>query len=259
MLLEIVHALSEGATAVRKSIEQDIAFKDKSKDISVYEFLELKLDRQELNYYDAAKLLRTLFREFEYFNALIQNLIGFFSAEQPLTLDRSDTDIKRLLEEVAALFEGSAAEKKLKLELKVTGDPVLKVDQQQIRRAFINLMDNAVKYSYASVVDERYIRIKCHRYSNVNDWVISFESFGVGITQEEITTGSIFKYGTRGKLSGDRGRSGTGIGLAETKRIVDAHDGKVIITSDNKGEGVYLTSIKVILPFHRGGSKNVRH
>lgn len=259
MILEVVHALSESTNAIRKSIEWELSFKDKLKDISIYEFLELQLEQHKLSYYDSAKLLRILFREFEYFNALIQNLIGFLSAGQPLTLDRNSTDIKRLLEEIIALFEGIAAEKKLKIELKVTGDPVLNIDKQLIRRAFINLLDNALKYSYESAVAERFIRIKCHRYSNIDDWMISFESYGVGITQEEITSGSIFQYGTRGRLSGDRGRSGTGIGLAETKRIVDAHDGKIIINSINKGEAVFLTLIKVILPFSGGHSKNARY
>jgi signal transduction histidine kinase len=259
MILETVHALSEGTNAVRKSIERELSFDEKVKDISIYEFLELKLDGQELSYYDSAKLLKILFREFEYFNTLIQNLIGFFSSGQSLTLDRTPTDIKRLLEEIISLFEGLAAEKKLKVELNVKGDPVLNIDKQQMRRAFINLIDNAIKYSYFSVNDERFIKITCHRHSNRNDWLISFDSYGVGITQEEIADGSIFQYGTRGRLSGDRGRKGTGIGLAETKRIVDAHNGKIIVTSVNKGADSYLTSMKIILPFGGGYSKNARY
>lgn len=257
-VLEIVHALSEGVNAVRKTVQRELSFEDRLK-TSVYELLEAKLETQALTYYDCAKLLEVLFREFEYFDVLIQNLIGFCSAGQTLTLERSTINLKRLLEEVVALFEASAAEKGLSIELVVVGEPSLKLDRQLVRRALINLMDNAVKYSYVSIEGERFIEIRCHRYSSVDDWVVSFESFGVGITKEEITSGAIFKYGTRGILSGDRGRKGTGIGLAETKRIVDAHGGKLLVSSNKKGEDAYLTSIKLVFPSWGGHMKDARH
>jgi signal transduction histidine kinase len=252
MTLEVVHALSEGSTALRKHIGQELNFDEKFRDISIYEFLELKLDKQEISYYKSAKLLRILFREFEYFNTLIQNLIGFYSEGTSLVLERSSTDIKRLLEEVISLFDGLASAKKLEIDLTVIGDPILTVDKQLIRRVFINLIDNAVKYSYESTKNTRFIKIDCFRHSNNDDWLISFESYGVGITKEEITSGSIFNYGVRGELSKDRGRSGTGIGLAETKRIVDAHSGKIIVTSVNTNSDAYKTTIKIILPLHGG-------
>lgn len=249
IILEIVHALLEGTNAVRKSIEQELSFDEESGDISVYEFLDLQLMHKQLNYQQNAKLLKILFREFEYFNTLVQNLIGFYSAGKPIEIKRRSTDIKRLLEEVTTLFEGLANTKKLRIELNVIGDAVLYVDKQLMRRVFINLMDNAIKYSYESVKDERFIKIDCHRYSINNDWLISFESYGVGITPKEISSGVIFKYGRRGKLSNDRRRSGTGIGLAETKRIVDAHKGKIVVNSINKNNEAYLTTVKIILPF----------
>src|SRR5205823_10400963 len=101
--------------------------------------------------------------------------------------------------------------------------------------------------------------VRCYRYSNHGDWAISFENYGVGITKDEIVSGTIFKYGARGELSGDRGRKGTGIGLAETKRIVDAHGGKIVINSVTKSDDAYLTSIKVILPSDRGFRRHAKH
>lgn len=250
--LEIVHALSEGTRAVRKSINKELSRESRTSDISIFEYLELKLDNRELTYQKSTKLLKLLYREFEYFNSLIENLIGFYSAGMPLELQRRKVDIWRLLEEVVVLFEALASEKGLRIDLFVDGDPILNVDKQLIRRALINVMDNAIKYSYNSVREERFIKIDCHRHSANQDWMISFESYGVGIKEEEITSGSIFEYGTRGELSGDRKRTGTGIGLAETKRIIDAHNGRIQIISIPQNKHGYLTTIKLIVPFGGG-------
>jgi two-component system phosphate regulon sensor histidine kinase PhoR len=248
MTIEALHALVEAVSAVRKTLGHELHFNDKLKDISLYEFLELKLKNYEINYGQTAKLLKISFREFEFFNTLIQNLIGYYSKETSLVLHRTPTDINRLLEEVITLYEGLAREKQLKITLLTFGDSLLRVDKQLIRRVFINLLDNAVKYSYDGGTNERFIKIECHRHSIKNDWLISFESYGVGITEEEVSNGSIFDYGVRGVLSTNRGRSGTGIGLAETKRIIDAHNGKIRITSTNAGLDAYKTTIKIILP-----------
>lgn len=256
MTLEIVHALSEGTNAIRKTVSNELSLERKKTDLSVFEQLEWKLKNDELSYYDASHLLIILFREFEYFSTLIQNLIGFYSAGKPLELTRRSTDVRRLIEEVAALFKGPASEKRLRIELDINGDPIIKVDRPLMRRVLINLLDNAVKYSYASVDSERFIKINCHRHSNNNDWMISFESYGVGITPDEISTGSVFQYGTRGELSGDRGRRGTGVGLAETKRIVDAHNGKVGVTSLSTPSGAFVTTVRVILPYEGGRKRN---
>ena len=251
VMLDIVHALSEGSNALKKTVTARLekgGHETNYLGLSVYERLEVKLDNHELSYSHTADLLRILFREFEYFGALVQNLLGFLSSGDALEINRDSVDVKRLLEEVIALFEGAALEKGLTILLEIKKSPKFNIDRLLMRRAFINLLDNAVKYSYASTPENpRFIRIYCGRHSINEDWLFSFESYGVGITHEEISSGSVFEYGTRGHLSGDRGRRGTGIGLAETKRIIEAHGGKVHIVSVSKGGDAYFTSIKIVM------------
>jgi signal transduction histidine kinase len=61
--------------------------------------------------------------------------------------------------------------------------------------------------------------------------VVEIENYGVPIPRDEIVTGFIYRLGTRGRLSGDRGRTGTGIGLADARSVARAHGGDFYIES----------------------------
>lgn len=68
--------------------------------------------------------------------------------------------------------------------------------------------------------------------------------------QRELLNDKIFEYGYRGKLSADRHRTGSGMGLSEVKKIIKKHNGKVKIMSDPKGSA-YKTVVKVFLPYEK--------
>ena len=69
---------------------------------------------------------------------------------------------------------------------------------------------------------------------------IEVRDFGTGITKEQIK--KITKPLYRGGTAKDKNRSGFGLGLAITKKIVEAHKGKLIITSKiNHGSQFVIT------------------
>jgi signal transduction histidine kinase len=100
--------------------------------------------------------------------------------------------------------------------------------ERELERAFTNLLHNAIKYSWK-------------RTSSRPPWVgietkvvgenvcISFENWGVPIPRDEYEV--IFQLGFRGRLSRDRHRLGTGIGLTDTRRIAVEHHGTINVHS----------------------------
>jgi signal transduction histidine kinase len=60
---------------------------------------------------------------------------------------------------------------------------------------------------------------------------VSVENWGVPVPAEEIEGGLVFRIGFRGRMSGDRGRPGTGVGLADSLAIARAYLGTVEIQS----------------------------
>jgi len=260
---ELLHLLVRETDALEKAIEKELLSDEKGGDRlafshgddyqkhrSLYRDLEWRVNKKELTFPKVVRALGLILREVTFFSVAVHNSYGSLTQNQPLTPNKRPTRLEPLIEEVVDLFEYSALAKGVEMRTQIAGNPILNIDRGLIHRVLVNLIDNAVKYSYSSAESshQRYISVDCRRHSVHGDWVIAIASYGVGIDQNEIATGIIFQYGTRGRFSSDRRRSGTGIGLAEAKRIVDAHHGKIQVESTRTAGDTFLTTVKVILP-----------
>lgn len=258
LVAEITHALSRECEALDKALKENLLDRERSENPkervkakarrSFYREMEWRIDGGLLKPDKAISALRRIVRQSDYFRVQVNNLLGAVSHDQTLGVKRELIQLESLLQEVVDLFEYLAAEKKIDIRLKIGDRPAIYGDRDLLHRMFVNLTDNAIKYSYskAESSSERFINVDCYRYSTHNDWIVVFKSYGVRIEPEEISSGYLFKYGTRGKFAADRGRPGTGIGLAEAKRIADAHRAELKIESSELDGGNYLTLVKVI-------------
>jgi two-component system phosphate regulon sensor histidine kinase PhoR len=106
------------------------------------------------------------------------------------------------------------------------------VDPAQIQRVLSNLVHNAVKFTSKGGVTVT-------AQPEGTDWVrISVRDTGDGIPADELPR--IFERFY--KVDRARGRSGTGLGLAIAKHIVEAHGGRIWVTSTlGKGTAFWFT------------------
>ncbi|MDY6864444.1 MAG: PAS domain S-box protein [Halobacteriota archaeon] len=98
--------------------------------------------------------------------------------------------------------------------------PVVIGDNSRLIELFTNLLDNAIKYKGS---ESPHIHISSEEREG--NWVFSVQDNGIGIDQENVE--HIFKIFRRM----DKRRSGTGIGLATCKRIVQHHGGRIWVKS----------------------------
>lgn len=260
---ELLHLLVRETEALEKAVEKELLSDDQGggrgglsygddyqKHRSLYRDLEWRVNNKQLTFSKAARALGLILREVAFFSVAVHNSYGSLTQGQPLLPNKRPIRVEPLIEEVVDLFEYSALAKGVEMRTQIAGNPILNIDRGLIHRVLVNLIDNAVKYSYSSAEasHQRYISVDCRRHSVHGDWVIAISSYGVGIDEHEITSGVIYEYGRRGRFSSDRRRSGTGIGLAEAKRIVDAHHGKIHVESTRTAGDTFLTTVKVILP-----------
>ena len=111
--------------------------------------------------------------------------------------------------------------------------PVISGDMSQIERVFMNLISNSLKYKgaqqptiYISAVQQK------------NTWLFSVRDNGIGIDLKY--TEKVFVIFQR--LHSRTEYSGTGIGLAVCKRIIERHGGKIWFESEiGKGATFYFT------------------
>lgn len=122
--------------------------------------------------------------------------------------------------------------------------PTLTVQPLQIHQLFVNLMENAIKYRRENVVSQ--INITGSLFTDTRGdskqqfYRIDVADNGIGFEQEHAHT--IFKLFQR--LHGRHEYSGTGIGLAICKKIVENHKGTISATG-KPGKGATFT---ILLP-----------
>ncbi len=141
------------------------------------------------------------------------------------------TDFEVLLEHVLAnlktAIDGSGAV--------ITHDPLpsLYADPTQMEQLFQNLISNAIKFR-----GEEQPRVRVSAGKKKHEWVFSFRDNGIGIEQDYFDR--IFIIFQR--LHGKSEYSGTGIGLAVCKKIVERHGGRIWVESEKgKGSTFYFT------------------
>jgi signal transduction histidine kinase len=115
---------------------------------------------------------------------------------------------------------------------KLDTDAIFTTRVRDVRRALTNILHNAIKYSWQSdrkSLRSRWVGIKVEKMRNA--MVFSIQNLGVPIAKDEIETGDIFRVGYRGRLSGDKGRLGTGIGLSDAYQVAQSNGGAIVIDS----------------------------
>jgi signal transduction histidine kinase len=254
---ETVHALAQRVQALETSARLLVSNSDgklgattNSSRESVYRIFKWRCQNGSLSDEDLTNLCDRMLREVDQFGAMIKNLVGFFSQSEPMKPHKRLEEMRPILEEVVDLFDLLAADKGVAIRLLLAGDPAARIDRDLVHRLLVNLCDNAVKYSYSTSPEsgKRFISLFCRRHSTDGGVSVSISSYGVGVLEEEITSGSIFEYGRRGTLARDRERRGMGIGLAEAKRIAEAHGGSLMLRSEHQHGETYLTTVTVLLP-----------
>jgi len=153
---------------------------------------------------------------------LVDHLLDLSKIEMGvMTYDFRPVDIGTIVRLAVDLARGAVSTKGLDLIVNVGEDlPVIDGDKTRIRQCVSNLLSNAIKYT-----DQGAIRVVC--YLKEQGIEVSVEDSGRGMTDEEAKT--IFERYRRGREVGTI--EGSGLGLALTKEIVEAHGGTLEVRS----------------------------
>jgi two-component system phosphate regulon sensor histidine kinase PhoR len=169
----------------------------------------------------------------------IDKILTVAKAEQTNLIIKKETlCAKAYLEGLSTTFiKNNVHSKGLQIEVHCSPEDLpLIIDPNQMDNVFLNLMDNAVKYSH----EEVYIII--HAFKQENQTHISVKDNGLGIPANDLE--AIFLNFKQGNVLDRKRMFGYGIGLSYVKEVVKAHGGEITVTS-KEGEGSIFT---IILP-----------
>jgi PAS domain S-box-containing protein len=160
--------------------------------------------------------------------AMVAGITGYVQAraEEPT---RALVDLAELVERVRETLEVDLVERGATLT--VDELPSVFGDEHQLERVFLNLISNALKYS-----GEQLPQISVYADRIPAAWRISVADRGIGVDEAERER--IFELFARGEAE-----SGSGIGLATCRRIVELHGGRIWVESNEPHGAIFRFTI----------------
>jgi signal transduction histidine kinase len=171
---------------------------------------------------------------------LVQSLGDLAKLDEPEFGLRTETvDAGELLDDIAVRFAERAARLGIALSAVHHGTdgallPYARVDVELFERAVANLVDNALKFCPRG---SSVVLGACRRGDRVE---ISVSDDGPGIAAADLPQLFDRFYQSRQSVAPATGDGGRGLGLAIVKRIVELHEGEVVVVSE-VGKGTRVT------------------
>jgi len=173
---------------------------------------------------DYRKSLETISQEAKRMSALIDQMLMLARADAGKEQwNLTPVDLGRLIRNLSTDIDVLCQEKGLSFQLGHMEDLVVKGDEARLRGLFMNLLDNAVRYTPSLGT----ISVSLRREGQMV--VVAITDTGVGIPAEDIPL--IFERFYRVDKSRSRAEGGSGLGLAICRHIAEAHRGKIEVES----------------------------
>lgn len=157
-------------------------------------------------------------------NFIVGNLLEAAIREKHRPIKFEPVDIGAVLNSVIEEYRPKLAHAQLKLETELEKLPLVKGDYGRVASVLRNLVNNAVKFNS----DGGKVVIKARRKNSMVEVCVS--DAGIGIPKEKLD--KIFERFYQVDGSATRRYSGTGMGLAIVKEIVEAHGGEIWVESE---------------------------
>ena len=168
----------------------------------------------------------SMLEEVDRLTRLVESLLTMSRADAGrIPLQLSDFSLIELAREAAALLEVLAEEKNQTIFVEGDGAIEIHADRLILRQAFINLIDNAVKYSPSGGS----IRVRVEALSG--QALIDVQDSGPGIPEEH--AGKVFQRFYRVDRARSRAEGGAGLGLSIVEWAIGVHGGVVQLRQDS--------------------------
>jgi two-component system heavy metal sensor histidine kinase CusS len=151
---------------------------------------------------------------------------------------RAPVRLETLISEATESMRPLATAKGLQLAVKCEADPVVLGDADRLRRVLCNLLDNAIRHTPAGG------SVSVTLWKREEEAAIDVRDTGVGIAAEHLP--HVFDRFYQVDSGRSQSSGGAGLGLSIVKSIVDAHGGRMEVTSDPGMGSVFRVCLTTI-------------
>lgn len=180
---------------------------------------------------DGREMLDAIGRAIDRMDDLIHGLLGYSRLSQVKDMERLAVEeiLQNVQEDLMAVIEANQA------EIRVEKMPIIHAYAVEMKMLFQNLLSNALKFKKDGVRPK--ILITSEKIEK--GWKFLVKDNGIGIDEKNST--KIFNLFTR--LHDNTQYTGTGIGLANCKKIVEMHHGNIWIEANPEGGSSFYFTI----------------
>ena len=142
-----------------------------------------------------------------------------------MSLNRQQVEISALLRRVASSYQLAAEQNGIRISVEAESTPLsLQIDEERIAQALGNLVSNALRYT----AEGGEISLQCSVFKE--GALIVVEDTGTGIAPEDLSR--IFERFYRADQARNLVAGESGLGLAITRSIIEAHGGEISVDSE---------------------------
>ena len=166
---------------------------------------------------------------------LIQELLDMSLMEsEDFHLETELIHLEQYFASVISQFEPKAMEKGIELKLNINPNELaVNLDKDKFARVIENLLTNAIKFTNESG------KIEMESYEMDKEVMIKVTDNGIGIPEQ--LKEYIFDKFSKARRLGTKGEATTGLGMSIVKAIVEKHNGKIWLESqEGKGTSFYI-------------------
>lgn len=235
----VMHDITElkNLEQVRKDFVANVSHELRTPITSIKGFSETLLDGAYQDEETLLSFLEIMYKESNRLQMLVQDLLELSKIEKEgFKVDVTPTSFNAIVKSAMELTHIQIEEKEMDVHLEEEKEISVLGDPNRLTQIVVNLLANAVSYSKPN----KRIDIKVLTHGEYG--VVEIVDQGIGIKQAEIPR--IFERFYRVDRARSRNSGGTGLGLAIVKHLVEAHDGRIIVKSE-EGMG---TTMRIYIP-----------
>ncbi len=147
------------------------------------------------------------------------------------TLERKLTNLRAVITDCISMLYASMEKREISLSINIPDKlPNIRADRTRLMQVILNILKNSIEAIDVNA-DEKSITISVR--INDNSVILQIQDTGHGF--DETTGRELFTRGFTTKASG------TGLGLNNSRAIIESHGGSINITSEGFGKGAFIT------------------
>lgn len=218
----------EGVETLRSDFVNSFSHEIKTPIVSIRGFAQ-ELKNNDVSEEERQLYLDTIIREADRLSKMATNVLNLSRVEQQNILSvQEDFNLGEQLRQAVLLVMDKIEKKNIDLDVEID-DVVIRGNEQLMEQVWINLIDNAIKFT----PEGGYLGVKLTRELHSIKAVIADSGCGIPIEDQPFIFEKFYQV-KKGKTA-----TGNGIGLTLVKKIVNLHGGRISCIS-NEGEGTQM-------------------